>query len=208
MRTKAFAAVVLAILTFGSLSVAWTNRAGADWGRHSGWFRSGATVPAGSVLNVRLNEKISTEDARSGDSWSGTVTNDVVVDNRVMIPAGSPVTGVVQSAAQGTHDSRAEIDLALRRVTVNGDTRAINADTEPIVADSHRAKKIGAIVGGAAAGALLGKAIAGHNHGTLIGGIVGGAAGYGLTRHAMRTMQLKEGTVLSFTTREDMVVQR
>ena len=208
MRTKAFAAVVLAILTFGSLSVAWTNRAGADWNRRSGWFRSSATVPAGSVVNVRLDQKISTEDAHSGDSWNGTVTNDVVSDGRVMIPAGSPVRGVVTQAAQGTHDSRAQLALALRRVDVNGDTRAINADTEPIIADSHRAKKVGAIVGGAAAGALLGKAVAGKNHGTLIGGIIGGAAGYGLTRHAMRTMQLKEGTVLSFTIREDMVVQR
>src|SRR5262249_59149418 len=94
----------------------------------------------------------------------------------------------------------AQLALAVRSINVNGDERMVRADTEPIVAGSHRAKKLGAIAGGAAAGALLGHAVGGK-HSTLIGGVLGGAAGYGLTRHAMRTMVLKPGTTLQFTTR-------
>ena len=42
----------------------------------------------------------------------------------------------------------------------------------------------------------------------LIGGVLGGLAGYGATRHAYRTLVLKEGTVVSFTTSEDLMVWR
>jgi outer membrane lipoprotein SlyB len=82
-----------------------------------------------------------------------------------------------------------------------------NGETEPIVAGSNRAKKIGAIVGGAAVGGVLGHVVGGSK-GTVIGGLRGGAAGYGATRHALRTMQLKPGTVVTFTAREDVVARR
>ena len=91
---------------------------------------------------------------------------------------------------------------------MDGRSLRVSGETEPIVAGSNRARKIGAIAGGAAAGALLGHAVARGEHGTLIGGILGGAAGYGLSRHALRTMQLKPGTVLTFTTRGDVLAYR
>jgi outer membrane lipoprotein SlyB len=159
-------------------------------------------VPAGATLNVRLNEKISTDDVRSGDRWTGTLTQSVY-----SIPAGAVVSGVVRDVAQGTHNEKARIDLAVRDVNIDGRIYALQADAPPIVAGTKRAKKIGAIVGGAAVGALAGNAIGGKK-GTVIGGVLGGAAGYGLTRHALRTMQLKSGTVLQFTTRSDMVARR
>jgi hypothetical protein len=92
-------------------------------------------------------------------------------------------------------------------VTVDGRSYALTADTEPIVAGSKRAKKIGAIAGGAAVGGLIGGA-AGGKKGALIGGLLGGAAGYGLTRNALRTLQLKPGTVVDFTTRQELVARR
>ena len=199
MKTKTFAAVTLAILALGSLNLDASARAY----RRGGWNRSNAVVSAGSTFSVRLDSQISTENANRGDSWNGTVTQGVG-----SIPSGSPVSGVVTSAVQGTHDTRPQLGLAVRRVDVNGRSYAMNADTPVIVAGSDRAKKIGAIAIGAGAGALLGHTVARGNHGTLIGGIIGGAAGYGLTRHALRTLQLKPGTVVTFTTREDVLASR
>jgi hypothetical protein len=170
-------------------------------------YRRAAVVPAGSTLNVRIDEKISTEHAQPGDTWSGTVSQSVYSNGRVVIPSGSPVTGSVVTAEQGTHDSRARLDLAVREVNVDGRSYRVDARTEPIIAGSKRAKKVGAIVGGAAVGALLGKAVGGGK-GSVIGGVAGGAAGYGLTRHALRTLQIKSGTVLQFTTRDEMVARR
>jgi len=200
--------VALTILSLGSLALGWTHDASAQnrWRR----YRNGsAAVAAGATLNVRLDSQISTEDAHNGDTWTGHVTNDVTAnDGRVAIPAGSPVTGVVTDAEQGTHSTPAQLDLSVRSVTVNGRTMDLNADAPEVVAGSQRAHKIGAIAGGAAVGALLGHTVAKNNHGTLIGGLVGGAAGYGLTRHAFRTLQLKPGTVMTFTTREQMMARR
>jgi hypothetical protein len=212
MRTKTLARFALVVLALGTLSSAWTSLANAqrDWGGsyRSRWgYRTSVMVPAGTPIDIRLESKISTDDNTSGDSWSGTVYRSVTSGGRVAIPAGSPVTGVVVNAVQGTHETRPQIALALRQVTVDGRTMRVNGETEPIVAGSNRAKKIGAVVGGAAAGALLGHAV-GDRKGSIIGGVLGGAAGYGLTRHALRTMQLKPGTVVTFTAREDVVARR
>ena len=80
---------------------------------------------------------------------------DAVSDNRVVIPAGTPVEGVVTSSVQGTHSTRPSVE-SRRRASVDGSMRSMNAVTEPIVAGSDRAKKIGVIAGSAAVGALLG----------------------------------------------------
>ena len=108
---------------------------------------------------------------------------------------------------QGDHNNPAQMTLAVRSMSVEGDYRPVSATSENIVAGSKNAQKIGAIALGATAGALLGHAIS-DRHGTLIGGLLGGVAGYGVTRHAYRTLVLKPGTELTFTTTEDMVAFR
>ena len=226
----------IAILALGSVSAMWSTGEARRYGTNGSYDRYGRyqssnsgyqnriLMPAGTSFNVRLDSQVSTENDPSGDTWNGTVTQSVISGNRVVIPAGTPVEGVVTSSAQGTHSTRPSMQLAkqgaatrhrvdsmqlaVRRVSVDGRSQVVNADTEPIVADSNRARKLGAIAGGAAVGALLGHTVARGNHGTLIGGLLGGAAGYGLTRHANRTMQLKPGTVLTFTTRSDVLAYR
>ena len=79
----------------------------------------GAGIPQGTTLEVRLDSKISTDDMHSGDGWTGTVNQPVMAGGRVMIPAGSPVRGVITSSAQGTHTTRASVALAVRQVQVN-----------------------------------------------------------------------------------------
>ena len=118
---KTFAACTLAMLALGTLvSLAPTADAQNRTYRRGGWYRSSATVPAGTAVSVRIDSKISTEDAHAGDAWSGTVSQSVFTGGRVMIPAGSPVTGVVTAAAQGTHNEQPYVDLAVRQVNMNG----------------------------------------------------------------------------------------
>jgi hypothetical protein len=213
-RTKTLAAVVLAVIALGSVSALlataqnrsyWNDRNNRN---DRGYYGENMVLPSGTAIDVELNSRISTENANRGDRWTGTINRPVVVDGQVILPEGSRVDGVVTSSAQGTHETRPQIGLAVRRVRVDGRSRRLSADTEPIVAGSGRARKIGAIAGGAAVGALLGHTVAKDKHGTLIGGVLGGLAGYGATRHAFRTLILKEGTVVSFTTSEDLMVWR
>jgi uncharacterized protein YqgC (DUF456 family) len=215
MRIKTVAAGTLLMLAIGVRGVSWADAQSRGYhSRRGGWRhsnslrQSNSMVASGTPINVRLDAAISTDDVHDGDGWTGTVNQSVVSGNRITIPAGSPVMGVVTSALQGTHETQAQLVLAVRQVTVNGTSHVMNADAAPIVAGTSGAKKIGAVAIGAAAGALLGHTVARDNHGTLIGGLVGGAAGYGLTRHAFRTLQLKAGTVVAFTTRDNVMAQR
>jgi hypothetical protein len=204
---KALVTGTLMILALGSVT---TSQARTNVYHRGGWNSRNVNVmvPAGTSINVQLNSAISTDNAHQGDSWTGTVSQSIASSNGVAVQAGSPVEGVVTSAVQGTHSTPAQLALAVRRVTVNGQSLAMNAESLPIVAGTSRAKKIGAIAGGAAVGALLGHTVAKGSHGTLIGGLLGGAAGYGLTRNAFRTLQLKSGTVVSFTTSENLVARQ
>jgi hypothetical protein len=165
------------------------------------------TLPAGTPVNVTLDSKISTEDAQPGDTWTGRVSANVFTNGRLIIPAGTPVTGVVTTAAQGTHNNRPRLGLAVRRAMVNGRSRAFHAETPVIEAGSKRAKKLGAIALGVAGGALAGSAVGGKK-GAVIGGLLGGGASYALTRNAFRTMQLKAGTEVTFRTSQSVAIRR
>jgi hypothetical protein len=198
MKTKTLASIALAALVLGSLS------SNTEAQRR---YRDEIRVPAGTPIQVRIDNRISTSSARHGDVWNGVIEESVYSRGYEVIPAGSPVEGVVTSSVQGTHSNKARLDLAVRTVTVEGRDRALRAETEPIVADSRRAKKIGAIAGGAAAGALVGGALGGKKGG-IIGGLLGGATGYGATRHALRTLVIKPGTVVDFVTSHGLVASR
>ena len=157
--------------------------------------RSGPRVPGGTGISVRLSSTISSERAGAGDSWNGVVTRDVVVGDRVAIPAGSEVRGVVNAAREARRGTRAMLDLAVRSVRVNGKTTSISAGTDAVIAGSPRARNVGAIAGGAAAGALIGKAVGGDGKDAAVGGILGGATAAGVVA-ASKGYQvvLKEGT--------------
>ncbi len=161
---------------------------------------------AGTTMDVRLETNISTDDTHPGDSWSGTVTRDVYSRGQVVIPAGSQVSGEVTNSVQGDHHTRPSLDLAVRSVEIDGYSRPISATTPTIVADSKRARKLGAIALGVAGGAVLGGAVGGKK-GAVIGGLLGGGTSYGLTRHALRTMQLKPGTEIEFTIDQNVAMR-
>src|SRR5262249_1216562 len=155
MRKRTLAAVAMSVVALGTLS-AWLataqnrpNYGGYDdrgtyrWERDRDRdFYGNALVPAGTPLTVRLATEVSTEHPNVGDQWTGTLDQPVMRRGQMLIPEGSQVVGVVTASTQGTHETRPEIDLAVRRVMVNGRMRSLRADTEPIIGESNRAKKI------------------------------------------------------------------
>lgn len=167
----------------------------------------GVTVPAGTGVKVAVAAKISSETAQPGDTWTGTVQEPVVVGDRVAIPAGSQVTGVVSGVVPAAKGSRAVLVLAVKSVEVNGKTRALSAGTDSIIAGSTRARNLGAIAGGAAAGALIGKAVGGSNKGALIGGLIGGATATGAVAASKGYQaEVKEGAEMVFTVNDAVVM--
>jgi hypothetical protein len=137
----------------------------------------GLGLAAGTQVAVSLHTSLSSKTAYAGQSWSGVVTEPVYRNGREVIPAGSTVRGVVSVARPAERGSRATLQLALRSVAVNGRSYSLRGSSEAVTAGSPRLRNVGAVAGGAAAGALLGKAIGHSGKATLIGALIGGGAG-------------------------------
>lgn len=174
-----------------------------------------ARRPAGPPVNVRwgtrlwvtFTDEISSETAKRGDSWSGTLRDSVVVDQHVAFPAGSVVHGTVVDVTPAQKGDRAVLGLEVTSIEAYDRSWAVSAKTDPLLAESPRARNVGGIAGGAAAGALIGGAVGGEK-GALIGGLVGGgAAGSAVARSKGYQVVVKPGTTLRFTTTWDMTVR-
>lgn len=184
-------------------TVAQAGNAGSEPLRTS----SRPSVLSGTRISVALRSTISSEVAMVGDAWHGTVAENVDAENGGRIPAGSQVDGVISGATPAKRGSRAMLDLSVRRIRVNGRDESIVATTEPVIAGSTRARNLGAIAGGAAAGALIGKVV-GDGKNAAVGGVIGGAAAAGVVA-ASKGYQvvLKEGTVMNFTVSETVAMR-
>ena len=164
-------------------------------------------VQSGTRINVALGSTISSENAHVGDAWHGTVTENVMIQNGGVIPAGSDVDGVVMGVTPAKRGSRAMLDLGVRGIRVDGHDEAIVASAESIVAGSPRARNLGAIAGGAAAGALIGKVV-GDGKNAAVGGIIGGAAAAGVVAGSKGyQVVLPDGTVMSFTVSQNVAMR-
>lgn len=136
------------------------------------------TIPSGTSVSVRLGQTISSDKARSGDTWAGTLRQDVVVDGRMVARRGDPVRGrVVDAKASGRLSGTAL--LALQLTSING--APVTTSTVSRKGGSHKGRDAGAIGGTAAAGAIIG-ALAGGGKGAAIGAGAGAGVGTGRVR--------------------------
>src|SRR5438270_1223267 len=85
-------------------------------------------IAAGTNLTIRINQHISVKTSRAGDRFDGEVVEPVVGDNdRVVIPRGSPVTGVVVASHRRGHFKGSSIlELRLTYLTLNGTRYALD----------------------------------------------------------------------------------
>jgi hypothetical protein len=171
----------------------------------------GVTLAAGTPIEIEVTTQISSETAQVGDVWSGTVKQNIIVGNTVVIPAGSTIHGVVdvsrEAGAAKKEGEKALLGLAVKSFVVDGKEHSLSAGIEPIEAGSTRARNMGAVAGGAAAGALIGQA-AGGGKGALIGGLIGGAAaGAGVAASKGYQVVIKEGTPITFTVKQDSFIE-
>ena len=156
------------------------------------------TIPSGTSVSVRLGQTISSDKARPGDSWAGTLSSDVVVDGRVVARRGDPVQGrVVDAKASGRLSGTAL--LALQLASING--AHVSTSTVSRKGGSHKNRDAGAIGGTAAAGAIIG-ALAGGGKGAAIGAGAGAAAGTaGAAATGKKDIRIPVETILTFRVR-------
>jgi hypothetical protein len=156
------------------------------------------TIPSGTTVSVRLGQTISSDKARSGDTWAGTLSNDVIVDGRVTARRGDPVRGrVVDAKASGRLSGTAL--LALQLTSING--ARVTTSTVSRKGGSHKGRDAGAIGGTAAAGAIIG-ALAGGGKGAAIGAGAGAGVGTaGAAATGKKDIRIPVETILTFRVR-------
>lgn len=138
------------------------------------------TLAAGTPLNVRLGETLSTQRNRPGDTFIATLDQPLIVDGFVIAERGARCEGrVVESDPGGRVRGVAHLELELTSVhTSDGQRVRIHTTGFGKDADTNRRSDAAKVGGGAALGAIIG-AIAGGGKGAAIGAGVGGAAGAG-----------------------------
>ena len=138
------------------------------------------TIAAGTPIKIRTGTTLSTKTTQSGDSFTGTLAEPIVVEGKVVAPRGSQVEGrVVESDPGGRVKGVATISVRLTQLRVGN--RSVEIETRTIARQAHATKrKDAAKIGiGAGIGAAIG-AIAGGGEGAAIGAGAGGAAGTGV----------------------------
>jgi hypothetical protein len=76
------------------------------------------TIPPGTSLIARTVEPVS-DHARLGTRFKAELEQDVVIKGKVLLRAGTPVTGVVESSL-GTRPSSSALTVNLKAISING----------------------------------------------------------------------------------------
>ena len=138
------------------------------------------SVAAGTALPIRLADSLDSGTTQTGQAIHGTLTADIIADNMVAIPRGTPVVGRVIQAKDATHFAGSSLlSIELTQVELKG--RPLSVVTTPFSQQGKGRGKNTAIKtgGGAAIGAIIG-ALAGGGKGAAIGAASGGGLGAGV----------------------------
>jgi hypothetical protein len=133
------------------------------------------SVPAGTVLLVRLQADLSSASAKAGTRFQGFLEQDLAANGRLVAAHGTRVYGVVSSVDPGDKmKGKPKISATLTDLQV-GD-HVVTIQTQPISAQGEAGKGGKKILGGAALGAAIG-GIADGGDGAAVGAAVGGGVG-------------------------------
>ena len=151
-------------------------------------------IPVGTEFDVRLSNPLSSDTAQVEDRFEATTLVDLRQENRVVVPAGSVMRGVVSSVKKaGRIERTGSLTVAFDRLTIGARSYPIRAtvtdalESEGIMGEKE---KIGI---GAGAGAIIG-AILGGAKGALAGVLIG--AGGTIAATEGKDVELAPGTIL------------
>jgi len=169
------------------------------------------TLPAGTALKVKLENTLSTSSSKSGDPFSGRLTEAVQLDGKTVIPIGASVQGRITNVSEPRRIAGKPTIAIFPETLVlpNGERYMLNAtlvdtnarggsdvnDEGQFKGNGHDGKDVTEIGMGTGGGMLVGGLIGGGK-GLLIGGSVGAVAtvSHWLGKH--RAATLPAGTEL------------
>jgi hypothetical protein len=167
------------------------------------------TIPAGSTLAIRIDQRISVKTSRAGDRFTGEIVDPILAsDSSELVPKGAPVGGVVDvSHRRGRFKGRSLLELRQTSLTLHG-TRYSLATSDLSRTKKGKGRRSAALIGGGSGLGMLVGGLASGGTGLAIGGLVGGGAGTavaGLTGN--RDIDIPAESILRFRLADDLVVQ-
>ncbi len=177
------------------------------------------TIPSGTKVPLALKQSISTKNAREGDAVYAVTTFPVVINDRIVIPAGTYVQGRISSVKRGGHiKGRAEVLMHFSTLiypsgytvvlpgaieNVPGAEKTSMKDEEGTIRqDSQTGEKAKTVATAAGTGAVIG-GLSNGVKGGLIGAGIGGGIGTAIGLFSRgNDVRLEAGTTL------EMVIQR
>jgi TolA-binding protein len=153
-----------------------------------------STIPVGTEIDVRLQDALSSGRNQVEDRFVGTTVVDLQLGERVVIPAGSEVRGVVTAVEEaGRLDRKGSLTLAFDSITVNGREREIRGIVTDAIESEGIRGEVGKIGGAAGVGAIIG-GILGGVKGAITGILIGGGGMIAATEG--KDVELEPGAIL------------
>jgi len=157
--------------------------------------RSGdSAIPVGTEVDVRLQTELTSDTAQVEDRFEATTVVDLHEGNRLLIPAGSMMRGIISSVDRASRtDRKGSLTVSFDQVTVNGRSYPMRGTVTQALESEGIKGEIGRIGAGSAVGAIIGGIIGGVK-GALLGVLIGGGGTMVATEG--KDVHLPAGTIL------------
>jgi hypothetical protein len=135
------------------------------------------TIPAGTLLQIRLSEPLDMAKLQDGTVFQATAASDVFQGNVLAIPRGAVLQGTVVKVKKPSGlGGNPELELQVTSLNLGGSAYPLATDVWTSKGPNKAGYTAGNTVGGAAIGAIIGGLI-GRGPGAAIGAVAGGATG-------------------------------
>ena len=139
--------------------------------------RDQLSIPAGTVINVRMIDSISSDRNYAGETFRGSIADPIRIGNRTIVPRGANAyVRLVDASSAGRVKGRSKLQLQLERIVVGNHSYAVASNVVEFRGKSETKKTAKSAGIGALAGGGLG-ALLGGGKGAAIGAGVGAGAG-------------------------------
>ena len=166
------------------------------------------SIPAGTGLAVRVDQRISVKTSHAGDTFTGEIVEPITAsDGSLLVPKLSRVKGLVAAAHKRGHFKGASfLELRLTSLTLNGTEYPLKTRDLTQTKKGKGKRSTAMIAGGSGLGMVIG-GVASGGVGLLIGGLAGGGAGTaaaGLTGN--RDIDIPAESIVHFKLADNLVV--
>jgi hypothetical protein len=166
------------------------------------------TLPAGTVLPLRLDTSVASNASQPEDAVQAHLRRAVVARGRTVRPANAPVSGVVtQARKSGRVKGRALIAIRFNALRAHGEHYRVATSSVVRQAQGTKQRDAAEIALPAAGGAIIG-ALAGGGKGAAIGAAAGGGAGTGVVLATRgKEVRLGRGALVNVRLTQPLTVQ-